>query len=435
MTMGRRCVTVGILLAVWLASGVAGHGGHHGRFIHTDRSSPVKLEKPTEEESFTFAIFGDRTGGPRSGLRVLGKAVAEMNTIGPDLVMTVGDLIEGYNQRPEWLAQMKEFKGVMDELTMPWFPVAGNHDVYWRGEDRPENEHDGNYEAHFGPLWYAFEHKGCWFIVLYSDEGNPETGEKNFGKAECQTMSPRQTAFLKDALRLAKGAKHVFVFLHHPRWTGGRYGNDWDRVHQLLKDAGNVSACFAGHTHRMKFDGSKDDIEYYTLATTGGVVSGGGTINRFVGALHHYDLVTVRGDAFHVAAVPVGTVIDPKAERFTEILLEQETWLVDDETRRTLRYPIDIPRLRDGSKAILQIGVAHGADDSGDKGATYALQSAAGETIQRGFLSAGDYEWIKYPAKSEEDLVFLLEDKDTRFDGEYPGNGGRIQIELEVVVR
>ena len=97
--------------------------------------------------------------------------------------------------------------------------------------------------------------------------------------------------------------------------------------------------------------------------------------------------------------------------------------------------PDAAPTLRDGSKAILQIGVAHGADDSGDNGATYALQSAAGETIQRGFLSASDYEWIKYPAKSGEDLVFLLEDKDTSFEGEHPGNGGRIQIELEVVVR
>jgi hypothetical protein len=248
-------------------------------------------------------------------------------------------------------------------------------------------------------------------------------------------MSPQQTAFLKDALELAKDAKHVFVFLHHPRWTGGRYGNDWGRVHQLLKGAGNVSACFAGHTHRMHFDGSRDNIDYYTLATTGGVVSSGGTINRFVGALHHYDLVTVRGDVFHVAAVPVGTVIDPKAERFTQILLEQETWMVRDEATRTLRYPIAIPTLYDGSKAILQIGVAHGADDNGDKGVTYALESAGGQTIQRGFLSASDYEWIKYPAKSDEKLVFLLEDKDTSFETEHPGNGGHIQIELEVVVR
>ena len=420
--------------SLWAHNGKQAHHSHHGRFIHTDRKSPVKLEKPSEAESFTFAIFGDRTGGPQSGLRVLGKAVAEINTIGPDMVLTVGDLIQGYNQRPEWLVQMKEFKAIMDRLAMPWFPVAGNHDVYWRGDGRPENEHDGDYEAHFGPLWYAFEHKDCWFIVLYSDEGNPETGEKNFGKADCQTMSPQQTAFLKDALALAQKAKHVFVFLHHPRWTGGRYGNDWDRIHQLLRDAGNVSACFAGHTHTMRFDGTKDNIEYYTLATTGGGVSQGGTINPFVGALHHYDLVTVRGDQFHVAAVPVGTVIDPKAKRITQTLLSQETWHVRDEATRTLRYPIRIPTF-EGTGAILRIGVAHAADDSGDKGVTYELQTSDGKTIQRGFMNAGDYEWVKYPAASGQKLLFLLKDHDTSFDTKQPGNGGRIQIELEVVTR
>ena len=78
----------------------------------------------------------------------------------------------------------------MNGLLCPWFPVAGNHDIYWRGPDRPAEEHEQRYEQHFGPLWYAFDHKGCRFIVLYSDEGIPETGERNFSKPDCQVMSP-----------------------------------------------------------------------------------------------------------------------------------------------------------------------------------------------------------------------------------------------------
>ncbi len=437
--MLRRYLIAVHLLMVLGTGHLAAHGiddSHdhdQPRFVHTDRQSPVKLERPSEEQSFTFAIFGDRTGGPPSGLRVLKKAVGEINTIGPDLVMTVGDLVQGYNQRSEWLSQMGEFKTIMDRLAMPWFPVAGNHDVYWRGDDRPENEHDGDYESHFGPLWYAFEHKDCWFIVLYSDEGNPETGEKNFNKAECQTMSPQQTAFLTETLKLAKEARHVFVFLHHPRWTGGRYGNDWDRIHQLLKDAGNVSACFAGHTHTMKFNGARDSIEYYTLATTGGNVPDG-TINPLVGTLHHYDLVTVRGDQFHVAAVPIGAVVDPKSERITQILLPQEKWLIHSEETRTLQYPIEVPTF-EATGAILTIGVAHALDDTGDKGINYELQSSEGQVVQRGFLNAKDYEWIKYPADAGQRLVLLLKDEDTSFGSDAPGNGGRIQIELEVTKR
>ena len=52
---------------------------------------------------------------------------------------------------------------------------------------------------------------------------------------------------------------YVFVFLHHPRWLLDRYpGSDWERVHGALQDAGNVKAVFAGHIHRMRYDGTRD---------------------------------------------------------------------------------------------------------------------------------------------------------------------------------
>ncbi|MEY3160232.1 MAG: hypothetical protein RIT25_223, partial [Planctomycetota bacterium] len=169
-------------------------------------------------------------------------------------------------------------------------------------------EHEGNYEAVFGPLWYAFRHKHCWFIALYSDEGNPETGEKNFHKPECQRMSDAQFAWLQEVLQKARGANHVFVFLHHPRWLE-RYGDDWKKVHEALVAAGNVSAVFAGHIHRMRYDGNRDGIEYFTLATTGGNLD---MELPQAGYLHEYHVVTVRPQGIQVATLPVGTVIDPK---------------------------------------------------------------------------------------------------------------------------
>jgi len=273
--------------------------------FHTSRKGAL-LPLPGEEDAFFFVVYGDRTGGPARGVSVLANAVRDTNLLHPDFVFTVGDLIQGYNDQEPWLKQMREYKSVMDELLCPWFPVAGNHDVYWRGPDKPEGEHESNYEMHFGPLWYAFEHKNSWFISLYTDEGNPLTGERTFSKPEAQRMSPEQFEWLQSILKRAKDAEHIFIFAHHPRWIGGRYGDDWNRVHKALVQAGNVSAVFGGHVHYMRSD-PQDDIEYITLATTGG--NQDGHVPQ-VGWLHHFNIVTVRKGQIALSALPVGEVMD-----------------------------------------------------------------------------------------------------------------------------
>ena len=286
------------------------------RPVQTSRDVEKPLQTPTRNEGFNFAIFSDRTGGNQEeGTRVWRQAIAQVNQMGPDFVYTVGYLVWGYGDRKEWLQQAEDFQVDTQLLKVPLYPVAGNHDIYWMRdtEGRPADHHDTDYETYFGPLWYAFEYENCWFITLFSDEGDLTGEAKGYKDPKLQKMSTEQFAWLQTTLKKAGNADHVFVFLHHPRWKGGGYGDDWNRVHQLFVDAGNVSACFAGHLHQADYQ-QKGGIDYYTLGTTGGVMSKNSLIGQ-----HLFYWVNVAGDAYHIIGIPMNHTIDPKAIQETSL--------------------------------------------------------------------------------------------------------------------
>ena len=290
-----------------------------------------KLSSPVEQENFSMVIFGDRTGGPESGLKVLEDAVWMANRLAPDFVMTVGDLVNGYNARKEWLTQMTRVKRILAGLDMAWYPVPGNHDVRGGKGDRDGNVQE--YTDHFGPLYYSFDYRFAHLVALFSDEA----ADKQSGTEQAH-ISKAQLAWLRKDLAATR-ARIIFVFLHHPRWLGKPGKTNWPRVHELLKEDGRVKAVFAGHIHKYRDDGVKDGIHYYTLATTGAALSG-----PEVSAFHHINHVRVWSDRIEMAVIPVGNLLGPDTVLGSE-LDEMETitrshWLqVEGQVRVDIAKP------------------------------------------------------------------------------------------------
>jgi hypothetical protein len=282
------------LLPATFAPGAAAAGPP----VNAGGPSEQQLYAPDDRDSFDLMIFGDRTGGPREGIEVLKQAVQMANDLDVDLVTTVGDLIEGYNQPDQWRIQMREYKDVVKDLRMPWYPCAGNHDVYAR-PDRARGNMD-LYTKHFGPLYYSFDYKWAHFIVLFSDEA------LSFREpAKNQNFSPQQMQWLGNDLAATEAAQ-IFVFLHHPRWTKRYTGCNWDDIHRMFVSDGRPITVFGGHIHTYRSDGWIDNVHYYTLATTGGHL---GRLQQSA-ALHHVNFVRVRPEGTTVAVLPVGSVIN-----------------------------------------------------------------------------------------------------------------------------
>ena len=99
-------------------------------------AAPAAAESPVpwthrrflaDPDNFTFAIVGDLTGGERAG--VFDVAIADLNLLAPEFVMSVGDLIEGYTEdEAEVDRQWDAFDTKVHGLDMPFFYTAGNHD-------------------------------------------------------------------------------------------------------------------------------------------------------------------------------------------------------------------------------------------------------------------------------------------------------------------
>jgi 3',5'-cyclic AMP phosphodiesterase CpdA len=238
---------IGVGVAVVL-SGVGGGGSK--TFFSKENVNPVTHLRWNENDGqFQFAIVSDRTGGHRP--EIFSRAVEKLNLMQPAFVLSVGDLIEGGKKPDDKIAaEWKEFDGLVNKLSMPFFYVPGNHDA-------AAKETAKFWEGKLGKRYYHFVYRNVLFLILNS---NDPPGAIAIGK--------EQLAYAEKVLKDNADVSWTIVALHHPMWvTFNGAKNGWSDVEKLLK--GRNYSVFCGHRHFYE-KVVRQGMNYYQLATTGG---------------------------------------------------------------------------------------------------------------------------------------------------------------------
>jgi hypothetical protein len=157
---------------------------------------------------------------------------------------------------------------------MPFFYVAGNHDIANRVQEKVWKER-------FGRSYYHFVYRQVLFLLLDSeDPPGVDLGH----------LSEDQLAWLEKTLADNKGVRWTLVFLHKPMWWADPIPASGLAAEKLL--AGRPHTAFAGHVHTYaKF--KRNGRNYYALATTGGASRLRGTRH---GEFDHIVWVTMKKD-------------------------------------------------------------------------------------------------------------------------------------------
>lgn len=132
--------------------------------------------------------------------------------------MTDGGLIKEYDI----------FQDLMEQSSMPYFTVIGNHDLLANGRSI--------YADMFGAENYSFVYNNCKFIFF-----NNVVWELNFAEPDFR--------WLRSELLNSDAFTHVFVIAHIPPWTD-QFFLSYFYVYNLLMNDYHVALSIHGHHHQ-----------------------------------------------------------------------------------------------------------------------------------------------------------------------------------------
>lgn len=334
------------------------------------------LDINADDAQFQIAIVTDRTGGHRPG--VFAEGVARVNLLQPEFVMSVGDLIEGYTtDEVELKRQWDEFDGFIEELQMPFFYVAGNHD--YTNPVMAEM-----WEDRLGPSYYHFTYKDVLFLCVNSERAVADGGPNTY-------LDDAQFEYFKEVLAENTDVKWTLLFMHKPMWVYDETGR-WNDLEALL--ANRQHTVFAGHQHHyVKYE--RNNGKYIMLATTGG---GSGLRGARIGEFDHFVWLTMTEQGPILANLMLEGV-------WNEDIVTEEQWDFVGPLRRQIPMRLSpvILEKDEFTAATTQLRITNDSD----------APMMAKITVQGNVdMDAAFYEWEKEIAPNSVEMVDLALEAD-----------------------
>ena len=274
-----------IALLLTLASACAPHEPQRFEHAVDSRSKPWTHENfDAADGNFKFAVFSDLYGGERDG--VFSIAVEQLELLQPELVLNVGDLIDGGTENRTTLAEeWDEFDAKLGRLSAPVFYIGGNHDLtnvtmrkFW--------------EERYGARYYYFKYKNVLFLMLDSEDYEEQRmqeiylaraealqimeaeGAEAMSRSEYSQMPERRTGWIsleqadyfKNVLEAHPDVRWTFLLMHKPVWRNEQ-ALPWQSIEESM--GSRPYTVINGHFHSYSLT-RRLGRDYLHLGTTSG---------------------------------------------------------------------------------------------------------------------------------------------------------------------
>ncbi len=246
------------------------------------------VSMPASQSSFTFLVMGDNRPimGGLAPTKTFREILKEAAVIGPQFVLSTGDLVFGYGDTNRaYTAECEAVKGLVNKLPVPFINVPGNHEM----ASNPSFE--SIYHRLMGKSYGSFQYGGYTFLAVSTDETD-----------STDVVSGNQMTWLQSALSSA-GPK--FVWEHRPVFARAGVTEKGATIQPSetlasMYTNGQVQAVFEGHDHVNNVQ-DHGGVKYVIAGGSGAPLDAVPSVGGYFG----YDLVEVSPNGIKYLFIPM----------------------------------------------------------------------------------------------------------------------------------